>query len=72
MKSIYKTESDLQTEKKKEVWSPKGRGAWGETNQKFGVNRYKILYVKQGRTRTCTESYTQYFVVIYNGREIYV
>ena len=26
MKSIYKTESDLQTEKKKEVWSPKGRG----------------------------------------------
>ena len=72
MKSIYKTESDLQTEKKKEVWSSKGRGAWGETNQKFGVNRYKILYVKQiinkdllYSTRDCV----QYLIITYNGMQ---
>ena len=23
------------------------KGAWGETNYKYGVNRYKIPYVKQ-------------------------
>ena len=43
-KSIYKTETDLQTQK---IMLGQPKGMWGGTNQKYGINRHKLLYLKQ-------------------------
>ena len=49
------------------------RGKGGtEINQKFGINIYILLYVKQITNKDplySTENYTQYLVIIYKGKE---
>ena len=43
---IYKMEIESQTQKTNMV--TKGdSGSWGEINQKFGVNMYRLLHIKQ-------------------------
>ena len=44
-KCICKTETDLQIWKTN-LWLPKGRGEWGETNWGYGISRHKLLYIK--------------------------
>ena len=41
---IYKTEIDSQT-LKTNLWLPKAKGRGG-INEKFGINRYTLLYIK--------------------------
>ena len=44
----------------------------GGINQEFGINRYKLLYIKQINNKDLlysTGNYVQYLVMIYNGKE---
>ena len=74
--SIYKTETDSQTQKTN-LWLPKGKGGGGvegEINQEFGINRYTLLYVKQININNkdllySTGDYIQYLLITYNGKE---
>ena len=47
---------------------PKGRGREGVTNQEYGINRYKLLYMKQISNKDLlytTGNYIQYLVTTY-------
>ena len=66
---IYKTETTTQ---KINIQLPKGKGAEGEVNQKFEINIYALLYIKQitNKNMLCkTENYIQQLVITYNGKE---
>ena len=68
-KLIDKTETDSQTEIN--LWLPKGEGEEG-INQKSGINRYTLLYIKQLNSKDLLYSagnYIQYLVITYNGKE---
>ena len=68
--SIYKTETDSQTQKAN-LWSPKGKGSWGGINEEYGINRYTLLYVKQisNKDLLCnTRNNIQYLIITYNGK----
>ena len=43
---IYDIEIDSQTQKTN-LWLPKWNGCGEGINQEFGINRYKLLYIKQ-------------------------
>ena len=50
----------------------RGWGVQGEINQKFGINIYTLLYIKQVNNKDLlysTGNYTQYLVITYNGKE---
>ena len=61
--SMYKTETDPQTEKRLMATKEGGRGhIWSE------INRYKLSYIKQisNKNLLCnTVNYTQYLVITY-------
>ena len=62
---IYKTEIDSQTQKTN-LLLPKGKGGGGGLNQKFGISRYKLLYIKQINDKVLLYSrgnYIQYPVI---------
>ena len=42
----HKTETDSQTQRTN-LWLPKAKPGRGEINEKSGISRYKLLYVKQ-------------------------
>ena len=55
---------------KTNLWLPKGKG--GEINQEFEINVYTLLYIKQITNKDrlySTGNYTQYFVIMYRGKE---
>ena len=48
------------------------RGKVGGINQKFGIKRYTLPYIKQITNKDLlysTGNYTQYFVITYKGKE---
>ena len=64
--SIYKTETDSQTQK---TDFPKGKG--GQINQVCGINRYTLLYIKQISNKYLlynTGNNVPYLVITYNGK----
>ena len=67
---IYKTETDLQTQKT-DLWLPKGKGGGGGINQELGINRYTLLYIKQINNNFLfiAQGTIVYLVVTYNGKE---
>jgi len=48
--SVYKTETESQTQKTNS-WLPKGRGREGGTSWKYRINGYKLLYIKDTQQR---------------------
>ena len=67
--SIYKTETDSQIEHKLMV--TKGEWEWGGINQEYGINRYKLLYIKQISNNDLlysTGNYIQDPLINYNGK----
>ena len=69
---IYKTEIDSQTQETN-LWLPKGKGRGeGQTNFEFGINRYRLLYMKQITNKDLlysTGNYSQHPVKNHNGKE---
>ena len=53
---------------KKQTWLAKGEGERGGINQKFGINRYTLLYNNKVQLYN-TGNYIQYIVITYNGKE---
>ena len=70
---IYKTETDLQTQKTNlHLPNWKGVGERRGINQDFGIRRYKLLYIKQINKKVLlysTGNYIQYPVINHNGKE---
>ena len=67
--SIYKMETDSQTQKTNLQLSKRKRG---EINQEFKISRYKLLYIKQINKDLLysTGNYaTQYLIINSNGKE---
>ena len=53
------------------------KGTRGEINQKYEINRYKLLYIKQIKSKDLQDStgdYVQYFILTYDRKqsEIYI
>ena len=47
----------------------------GKRDKEYGINRYTLLYVKEISNKDLlysTKNYIQYFVIIYNGKYIYI
>ena len=64
--NICKTETDSQIQKTN-FWLPKERGKGGGTNLRYGINRYKLLYIKQISNKDIlysTGNYIQYLVIM--------
>ena len=54
-----------------------GKVRWRGINQEYGINRYKLQYIKQISKEDLlynTGKYIQYFAITYNGKqsEIYI
>ena len=66
---IYKTETDLQTQKANFCLA-KGRGG-GRESQEFGINRRPLLYIKQiNKDLPCrTGDHIQYSVISHKGKD---
>ena len=47
---IYKTETESQIQRMK-LWLTKGKGGKEGINKEFGISRYKILYIKQIKSK---------------------
>ena len=65
---IHKAETDSQTQKTDIV--TKGEG--GRINQKQGISRYKLLYIKEINNKALlhsTGNYIKHLVITYNGKE---
>ena len=65
---IHKAETDSQTQKTNIV--TKGEG--GRINQEKGISRYKLLYIKEIDNKALlhsTGNYSQYLLLIYNGKD---
>ena len=48
------------------------RGKWEGINEEVGINTYTLLYIKQIPNKDLlysTGNYTQYFIIIYKGKE---
>ena len=73
MNSFTKQKNNSQTQKKKhkkQLMVTKGKWVGG-INQEFGINRYKLLYIKQISNKDLlynTGNYIQYIVITYNGK----
>ena len=68
---IYKTETDLQTQKTN-LQLPKEKEGRGGINQEFGISIYTVLYRKQMKNKDLlysTGNSTQYPVINHNGKE---
>ena len=69
--SIYKTETVSQTKNKLMV-RKKERGEGG-IHQEYGINRYKLLYIKYISNKNflySTGNYIQYLIIAYNGKNL--
>ena len=69
--NLFTKQKDSQTQKTN-LWLPKGKGGEGGINQKFGINRYTRLYIKQINSKDLlysTGDYIQYLIISYNGKE---
>ena len=67
--NLYTKHIDPKTQKTN-LWLPEGKG--GGMNQEFGINLYKLLYIKQITRKDLlysTRNYTQYFIITYKGKE---
>ena len=61
--SVYKTETDSQTWKMN-LWLTKVRESRGGTHQEYGINRYKLFYIKQISNKDLPYSTGNYIVII--------
>ena len=67
---IYETKTDAQSQKTK-LWLPKREGVGEGINQKFGISRYKFLYIKylEKVLLHSTGNSTQYPVIDHNAKD---
>ena len=68
-KCIVKTETHRH--RKQTYGYQRGKGRGGK-NWEFGMNRYTLLYIKQINNKDLlysTGNYSQYLVIMYNGKE---
>ena len=67
---LFMKQKKTQTQKIR-FWLPKGREVSGGTNYEFRISRYKLLYMKQMKTKfdCCTGNYAQYPIINCNGNE---
>ena len=67
--SMYKTETDSQTQRR-ELWLSRGRG-WEREGLEFGISRCKLLYTGwiNKVLLYSTGNYIQYPVISHNGKE---
>ena len=68
---IYKTETDIQTEKTN-LWLPKGKCQGGRINQELGMNTCTLPCIRQINNKDLlysTGNSTQYSVITYMRKE---
>ena len=53
---------------KTNIFTKEKRG-WEAINQDFGINTYKLVYIKQIKKKQNMENYIQYPVINHNGKE---
>ena len=67
--NVYTKQKQAYRHKKKPMLT-KGEKEEGSTNQKYGINIYKLLYIKQIGINDLwysTGNYIQYLVIAYKG-----
>ena len=70
--NLFTKQKQTHRHRKQTYGYQRGKGGEGGINQRFGINRYTLLHIKQINNKDLLYSigdYIQYLVITYNGKE---